>query len=159
MSQPSDDPTTDADATTAEDERASAGRRGRDDGDLRGKRLLSGFVSVIGLWIALSPTVYETTQAGLWNNAVVGAAIFLVAGYNFYRIGTLRASSTAAMALVALLGLWSAVAPFAIEMIDQGIFWSTVVSGAAIALLSAYVAYASGERRAERAAEPAEGVR
>jgi len=67
-----------------------------------GEKWLSGFVSLIGLWIAVSPFVYEQAASMLWNNLLVGGASFLLAGYNYYRLTTAHASSTGVMSLVAL---------------------------------------------------------
>ena len=41
---------------------------------------LSGIASLIGLWILISPFAFEATAAALWNNVLVRAAIFRVAG-------------------------------------------------------------------------------
>lgn len=112
-----------------------------------GLKWLSGIASLVGLWIALSPFVYETTQAALWNNVVVGAAIFLVAGYNYYRIVNDHPTSVGTMSLVAILGLWALAAPFAFEMGSDAVFWSNVASGALAAILAGYVAYSGRETR------------
>ncbi|WP_049925685.1 SPW repeat protein [Halopiger goleimassiliensis] len=127
--------------------------RTREQGEPNGQLWLSGIVSVIGLWITVSPFVYETAATIEWNNWIVGAAIFLLAGYNFYRIYTAHPTSAGVMSLVALLGLWAIVAPFAIdgqfaidglEAAAQGLVWSNIVSGLLSALLAAYVTYAAG---------------
>ena len=117
-----------------------------------GRKWLSGIISLIGLWIAVSPFVYEAMASLLWNNVIVGAAIFLLAGYNYYRIVTDHPTSVGVMSLVALLGLWILVAPFAIEgqiavegleAAAEGLVWSSVVAGILTTVLAAYVAYAA----------------
>ncbi|RQG97287.1 SPW repeat domain-containing protein [Natrarchaeobius chitinivorans] len=127
----------------------------RDQGEPDGQKWLSGIVSLIGLWIVLSPFVYETAAAITWNNVAIGTAIFLLAGYNFYRITTGHPTSTSVATLVALLALWILVSPFALEgqfAIDglevaaDGLVWSNVVSGVIAAAMAAYVAYAAGRR-------------
>ncbi|WP_222919691.1 SPW repeat protein [Natrinema sp. SYSU A 869] len=125
----------------------------RDQGEPDGQKWLSGFVSLIGLWLAVSPFVYEPAQSMLWNNLLVGSAIFLLAGYNYYRINNAYPTSTGVMSLVALLALWMAVSHFAIagqfaisglEVAGTGLTSSNIVSGLVAAALSAYIAYAAG---------------
>ncbi|APX95655.1 SPW repeat domain-containing protein [Natronorubrum daqingense] len=125
----------------------------RDQGEPDGQKWLSGIVSVIGLWIAVSPTMYETAASITWNNTLVGGAIFLLAGYNFYRIVAGHPTSTGVLSLVTLLALWTVVAPFAFEgqfamadlgVASEGLVWSNVVSGLIAAGLAAYIAYAAG---------------
>lgn len=136
---------------TTTDEPATGTTRGQGEPD--GQKWLSGFVSLIGLWIAVSPTIYETAASIAWNNALVGGAIFLLAGYNFYRIRTGHSTSSGVMSLVALLALWTVVAPFAfegavamsgLEVAQFGLVASNVVSGLVMAALAAYIAYAAG---------------
>ncbi|MDS0477614.1 SPW repeat protein [Natrinema sp. 1APR25-10V2] len=126
--------------------------RTRDD-DASGRKWLSGFVSVIGLWIAVSPFLYSQDPAMFWNNVLIGAAIFLLAGYNYYRISSGHPTSTGVMSLVALLALWIVVSQWAIdgqfaiealEVAGIGLIWSNIVSGLVAAALAAYIAYAGG---------------
>lgn len=132
-------------AADPDDERAS--RHAADSpghaADLRALRWLSGVVSLVGLWIAASAIVYETTTAALWNNAVVGAAIFLLAGYGFYRLARDHRPDVGSTSLAALLGLWAVVAPFLLTYPSDALVWSTVASGIAVAVLSGYNAYES----------------
>ena len=145
------------DTRTAEDHPPGRGRTV----DLRGSKLLAGLASLIGAWIAVSPFVYgdlgaaTDLGAGGWNNVIVGAAIFLIAGANFYRLSKDRNVSTAAASLVTLLGLWVVVAAFAVfDMGTTGLLSSTVVSGLITAAIGAYNAYkgrqASDRRTAAR---------
>lgn len=121
--------------------------------DSDGEKWLSGFVSLIGLWIAVSPFVYGPAASMLWNNLLVGGAIFLLAGYNYYRLANGYVSSTGIMSLVALLALWIFVSQWAIggevamsglEAASTGLSWSNVFSGLIAAGLSAYIAYTGG---------------
>lgn len=115
--------------------------------DRRTRSYLSGIASLFGLWIALSPFVYEgIAEMGTWNNVLVGAVIFIAAGYNFYRQYNATPANVGVSTLVALLGVWLVVAALALEMLD-GAFWSTLVSGAIIAVLSGAVGYASRRAR------------
>lgn len=141
MSEPPRNKETD---TTNRAGRNSDGNRG---GDRRRRRRddtiqwISGAAALLGLWIAVSPFLYETVQSVLWNNVVVGAAIFLVSGYNFYRVMNGDGTSVSVMSLVALLGLWAVVAPLVLEVESQALLWSNVVAGIIVALLAGYVAY------------------
>ncbi len=103
---------------------------------------ISGIVSLLGLWIAASPFVYDTTVTALWNNLLIGAAVFLIAGYNYYRYTDGLPTSVGAMSLVAILGVWTLATPFVVEMVSDAAFWSNVITGLLIALLAGYVAYA-----------------
>ncbi|TMT85859.1 hypothetical protein E2L06_04330 [Haloterrigena sp. H1] len=133
------------DPTTGE---STARQRGSD-----GEKWLSGFVSLIGLWIAVSPFVYGPAASMLWNNLLVGGGIFLLAGYNYYRLANGYATSTGVMSLVALLALWIFVSQWALggefamsglEAASTALIWSNVLSGLVAAGLSAYIAYTGG---------------
>lgn len=139
------------DATTGETDTPAT--RTRDEPGAN--KWLSGIASLIGLWIAVSPFVYETAATMLWNNVLVGAAIFLLAGYNYYRIVTDHPSSTGVLSLAALLGLWTVVSQFAIDgrfavsgldAAPEALVWSNVVSGILAAAIVSYVAYAARRR-------------
>ncbi|WP_121822809.1 SPW repeat protein [Halostella salina] len=141
------------DDRTAEDRHADDGRHV----DLRGSKLLAGFASLVGAWLAVSPFVYGdaagiSLEAAGWNNVIVGAAIFLVAGYNYYRMSNGLNVSEAAAGLVALLGLWLIVAPFVVFDVSTGMLSSTAVSGLVVAAIGAYNAYRGREARDRPAA-------
>lgn len=141
-----------AETTTADDRRTVDDRTV----DLRGAKLLAGLASLFGAWIAASPFVYGETATGIgaggWNNVIVGAAIFLIAGANFYRLMKGMNVSRAAAGLVALLGLWLVIAPFVTFTMGTGMFWSTVVSGLIVAAIGAYNAYKGNQAADRRAA-------
>lgn len=124
----------------------------REAGDRSGQRWLSGFVALIGLWLAVAPFLYEATQAMLWNNLLVGGAIFLLAGYNYYRLANGYRTSVGVLSLVALLALWIAVSEFTVgngfattglEVTGDAMLWNNAVAGLMAAVLSGYVAYAA----------------
>ncbi|MFA9425204.1 SPW repeat protein [Natronorubrum sp. A-ect3] len=126
--------------------------RTRGEGEPENQKWLSGIVSVIGLLIAISPAIYESAASMAWNNVLIGAAIFLLAGYNYYRLTNGYSTSTGVMSLVALLALWTIATPFAFEgqfamegldVAAQGLVWSNVIGGIIMAVLAAYVAYAA----------------
>lgn len=110
---------------------------------------LSGVVALVGIWIAVSPFLYAATEVATWNNVVVGVVIFLLAGYNFYRMMNDQRASIGGSSLVVLLGLWSIIAPLLLAFGSEALAWSTLASGIAVVILSGYNAYES--RRAATA--------
>ncbi|WP_135819966.1 SPW repeat protein [Halostella litorea] len=122
--------------------------------DLSGSKLLAGLASLIGLWVVIAPFIYgdvsgDTLDALGWNNVIVGAAIFLVAGYNYYRMSKGLNVSEAAAGLVALLGLWLVVAPFVAFDTTFELLSSTAISGLVVAAIGAYNAY-KGRQASDR---------
>ncbi|WP_290813951.1 SPW repeat protein [Halovivax sp.] len=136
----SDGPGPDRDPRDEPDQIANGERR-------RTAAFVSGIVAVIGAWVALSPFVYGEGGATLWNNAVVGATVLVVAGYNVYRQYNDVPLSPGAAGLATLLGLWLIVAAAALGMVT-GAFWSTLVSGLLIAALAGYNTYEARDTRA-----------
>ena len=140
------------------DDHGPRGPRGPDVGGTTDRtdpdtlKWLSGIVALVGAWIAASPFVYGAGAAALWNNVAVGVAILLLAGYNFYRVTDGLAPNVGGSSLVALLGVWSVVAPMLLPFASEPLAWSTMASGAAIAVLSGYHAYET--RRTAPAAAP-----
>lgn len=126
--------------TDPENERASSRRF-----DTNTLKWISGIASLIGLWIAASPFVYDTANVAIWNNVAVGAAIFLIAGFTYYQFASGTFAAIGALSLVVLLGLWTIVAPYAMEFDSNALLLSNVVAGAAVALLAAYNTYANRE--------------
>ncbi|WP_226481080.1 SPW repeat domain-containing protein [Natrinema amylolyticum] len=104
---------------------------------------VSALVALIGLYIVASPFILESTDAAIWNDTLVGTAIFLTAGYNFYRLSKDRLASVGVASLAVLLGLWALVSPSFIEMGSNELATGTAISGLAVAALSAYNAYAN----------------
>ncbi|WP_255168188.1 SPW repeat domain-containing protein [Natrononativus amylolyticus] len=108
--------------------------------------LFSGIVAAIGAWVGLSVFLYDASAAVFWNNVLVGAAIFLAATYNYYRLSSDVPLSVGVAALVALLGIWLVVVGPLLEMAG-GIFWSTLASGILVTGLSGINAYEAREAR------------
>lgn len=106
---------------------------------------LSAIVALVGLYLVASPFIFEATETAIWNDTLVGTAIFLLGGYNFYRLSKDRLGSSGIASLAALLGLWALISPYVIEMGSTELARSTVISGLIVALLSAYSAYANNE--------------
>ncbi len=116
------------------------------DTDTSNLKWLSGFVSLIGAWIFVSAFVYTMSMSSYWNNIIIGAAIFLVAGYNYYRMSKGLTTSIGSSSFVALMGLWMILVPFVMAV--GTVFWSDIVSGVVVAIIAGYNAYAGREARA-----------
>jgi len=109
---------------------------------------LSGFVSLVGAWVFASAFVYpELSLANYWNNIIIGLGIFLIAGYNYYRMTNGHTVSVGSSAFVALMGLWMILVPFVLTGVGTA-FWSDVVSGAIVAVGAGYNAYAGSSTEA-----------
>ena len=113
----------------------------RDTLNPRVMQWVSGLAALVGLWLVASPFLFESTDTAVWNNTLVGTAIFALAGYNFVRMSRDRLAAVGVAALVILLGLWAAVSPYVIDMGSDTLLLSTVASGLIIAALSTFNAY------------------
>ena len=123
----------------------------------RGK-WVSALVALIGLWLIVEPLLFELTTANFWNDVIIGVALIVLGGYNYYRRADERLGSVSVGVFVALLGLWMIAAPFVFGTdagaADTGVlgFWNDVVVGALVLILGAYSAY---EARDTDVARPA----
>lgn len=123
----------------------------RDTLDTDAMRWVSALTALVGLWIITSASIlgsvdassYSYVDPAYWNNMVVGTGIFLLAGYNFYRLARDRLANVGVAALTLLLGVWSAITPFVMEMEGATLAISTMVSGLVVALLAAYTVYSN----------------
>lgn len=118
---------------------AERGERAGTGGPRTG-RVASGIAALLGTWVVLSTLVYGMGEAAFWNNALVGAAILLGAGYNYYREVTNSPPSLGVAGLVALLGIWLIVAAAVLELAG-GAVRSTAVSGLLVVCLAGYTLY------------------
>lgn len=130
--------------------RVDTDEKGRARADSDAIKWVSGVVSLVGLWIAASAFLYETAQTSRWNNVVTGSAIFLLAGYGFYRMSSGDRPDVGSTSLASLLGLWAIAAPFLLAYGSDALVWSTMASGVAVAILSGYNAYESRRAGAPR---------
>ncbi|WP_254768390.1 SPW repeat domain-containing protein [Salinilacihabitans rarus] len=117
--------------------------RGRDYLNTDVIQWVSALAALLGLWLVASPFVFEATETAVWNDTMTGTAIFLLAGYNFYRLSKDRLASVGVASLAVLLGLWALVSPAVVTMGSSQLATSTAVSGLLVAALSGYNAYAN----------------
>lgn len=106
---------------------------------------VSALAALAGLGLVAAPFVFEATETAIWNDTITGTAIFLAAGYNFYRLSKDRLASVGAAALAALLGVWALVSPYVMEMGSTELATTTMGLGLIVAALSAYNAYANNK--------------
>ena len=110
-------------------------------------RHLDAVVALVGGWVALSGLALANLgEPGTWNNVLIGTAIFLAAGYNYYRRMNDLPVSVGAATFVGLLGLWLIVSPALLD-VPAVAFWSTLVSGLFVAVASGVIAHVGRERR------------
>lgn len=111
---------------------------------------LEAACAVVGGWIVLAALfVFEPMgAASFWNDIIIGAGIGLIAGYNAIQDGPLNEGLAW---LVALLGVWMVITPFLFEATSEFAFWSDVVAGAVVAVLSAAAAYTARDVEAPEA--------
>lgn len=123
----------------------------------RGK-WISALVALLGLWLIIEPLLLELSVANFWNDIIIGAALVVLGGYNYYRRADERLGSVAVGVFVALLGLWMIAAPFVLGdpagATDTGPLgrWNDIIIGALALILGAYSAY---EARDTDVAHPA----
>ncbi|NEU55895.1 SPW repeat protein [Halorussus sp. MSC15.2] len=116
----------------------------------------AGLNVLLGLWLIAAPFVWDAIVAGEiwadgaldgvlaanpWNGMIVGAAIAVLAAYNYYEAANEEAISVGVASLVALLGLWMIVAAFFFETVSVLSFWNDVIVGALVAALAGYNIY------------------
>lgn len=55
---------------------------------------VASLVALLGLWLVVSPLVFETVSAlSFWNDVVVGALVAILAGYNVYTARDVEATT------------------------------------------------------------------
>ncbi|MFB6171886.1 MAG: SPW repeat protein [Haloarculaceae archaeon] len=107
-------------------------------------RWIGGISALFGAWVFVSAFVFGMAGAHYWNDLIVGAAIFILAGYSATQASTSTTGNAWASGLAALLGLWTIATPFVYGAATASM-WSGVVSGIVVAVLSGYNAYAAWE--------------
>lgn len=132
--------------TTTDEDRAD---RTYDTNPSEQGKWISALIAIAGLWLIIEAFWFDFLLLGnIWNDIIVGAALVLLGGYNYYRRTNEKLGSTAVAGLSALLGLWLIVSPFVydIDTAAGGIttelgFWNDVIVGLIVLLLGAYSAY------------------
>lgn len=115
---------------------------------------LAGLNSLLGLWLIAAPFVFGVPSAAMWNAVIVGAAIALLAGYNYYLVTEGRDLSVGSAAVVSLLGIWVIIAPFVFQPGTTAL-WNDVIVGVLVAIFAGYNAYDARQAAGARG-QPAE---
>ena len=101
---------------------------------------LTGLNTLLGVWLFVSPFIFQTTAGGAWNLFIVGAAIAILAGYNWARTSQGRVPSSGVSSVNAVLGLWMALSPF-VFLYGVALSWNVVITGLLVLAFAGYVAY------------------
>ncbi|MGQ3413488.1 SPW repeat domain-containing protein [Natrinema sp. LN54] len=149
----------DEDGASEDDARGGEGLTGGDrtpygpNPDERGKGL-SAVAGLLGLALVVQALALELAAGQFWNDALVGATLFVAGAYNYYRRSNEEFGSIGVASLVALLGLWLVASPFLLgtgsglaETANDLGFWTDVVVGLLAVGLGSYSAYEIRERR------------
>lgn len=141
---------TDADRTDAD--RTDVDNAGSEPNRSQRGKWVSALVAVLGLWMIIQPFLFEMTAANFWNGVIIGIALVVLGGYNFYRRAGHQFGSVSVGVFVALLGIWIVASPYVFG-IGEGVaeatgatFWNAIIVGAIVFLLGAYSAYEARER-------------
>lgn len=100
---------------------------------------LSRLSALIGGWVFVSVASFQLSTAEFWNNVAIGGAIAILAGYSASR-NAARLGRISLSALASLLGIWLIASPSVFELGGTAA-WSSMLSGAAVAVLSGATAY------------------
>lgn len=110
-------------------------------------RWVSALAAVAGMglafspFLATSPLAIDATDTTLWNNTLIGTAIFLLAGYNYYQLSRGEFADVRIALLASILGLWAMISAYVIEISTFEIRASTVMFGLIAVICSTYTAY------------------
>ena len=94
---------------------------------------------ILGLWLIVAPFVllYRGISAALWDNIIVGIIIAVLAGWRALGKESIRITVTSWV--VALLGVWTIIAPFALHYASNAsAMWNGVIVGIVVAILATY---------------------
>lgn len=110
---------------------------------------LTGINTLLGIWLFLSPFLFATGVAGAWNLYIVGAAIAIIAGFNWAAATRGREASAGASGVNAVLGLWVAISPFVFAY-SVAMSWNVVIVGLLVLAFAGYAAYEASRRPTAR---------
>ncbi|MFC6720735.1 SPW repeat protein [Halobacteriaceae archaeon SHR40] len=139
------------------------GHNRNENPDKSGKGI-SAAIALLGLWMIVQALFVDIIATQFWNDIGVGALLFAVGAYNYYRRSNREAGSIATASVAVLLGLWLVAAPFLLgtgsgvtETTNDLAFWNDIVVGLLAVALGAYSAYEAREERREVASNRTAG--
>ena len=94
---------------------------------------------ILGLWLIVAPFAlfYRGISAALWDNVIVGIIIAVLAGWRALGKESLRMTVTSWV--IAPLGLWTFIAPFALRYAgNANAMWNNVIVGIVVVILATY---------------------
>lgn len=110
---------------------------------------LTGINTLLGIWLVISPFIFATGLAGAWNLYIVGAAIAIIAAFNWVRTNQGREALAGASGVNAVLGLWVAISPFVFAY-SVAMSWNVVIVGLLVLAFAGYAAYEASRAPAPR---------
>ncbi|WP_135366498.1 SPW repeat protein [Halosimplex halophilum] len=123
-------------------------RREVDTNPTEAGKWVSALVALLGLWMLAEAFILNPVAGNFWSDIIVGAALVVLGGYNFYRRSNEQLGSVGVGAFVALLGLWLIATPFILgstegfAAVETDLeFWNDIVVGLLVFVLGAYSAY------------------
>lgn len=110
--------------------------RSADDASVLVERT-AGLTAVLGTFVMISAAVFTITGWMGIHNVLVGAVTAFIAAFQAYRTGERWSPSIAFPAILALLGIWIAIAPILLFDVQRNLVLGiNGVAGALIAILS-----------------------
>lgn len=94
---------------------------------------------ILGVWLVIAPfaLVYRGISAALWDNVIVGIIIAVLAAWR--ALGKESVGMTVTSWAVAVLGLWTLSAPFALRYQSNAhAMWNDVIVGIVLAIIATY---------------------
>lgn len=120
-------------------------------------RWITAANGILGLWLIAAPFVLRALAVDQWNDPVVGAAIVVLSGYNYYCERTQGTVSQRAAAITSILGGWLIVAPFVYGL--SGIaLWNNVCVGVVVTSFGGYNVYAAPRIQQTVTSSPSEEI-
>ncbi|PCR90289.1 SPW repeat domain-containing protein [Natrinema ejinorense] len=97
----------------------------------------AGLTAALGAFVMVSSAVFTITDTMGIHNVLVGAVVAFIASVQAYRVSTTHSPNVVLAALLAVLGVWIAVAPIVLfDVSRELVLGVNGVSGALIAILS-----------------------
>ncbi|ELZ08187.1 SPW repeat protein [Natrinema thermotolerans DSM 11552] len=103
----------------------------------------AGLTAVLGAFVMVSTAVFTITDTLGIHNVLVGALVALLASVHAYRTGEQRSPSIVLAAVLTLLGVWIAAAPYVIDSSQALAVGINGLAGVFIAILSLVGIYGS----------------
>ncbi|MFA9503373.1 hypothetical protein NP511_01320 [Natrinema thermotolerans] len=103
----------------------------------------AGLTAVLGAFVMVSTAVFTITDTLGIHNVLVGALVALLASVHAYRTGEQRSPSIVLAAVLTLLGVWIAAAPYVIDSSQALAVGINGLAGVFIAILSLIGIYGS----------------